>query len=439
MNEKIEHILFSNKFYNVMLKWLDRLHYPVVSYPALLRQRREEPVPFNKIANVADITNPQWRELLEDMGESFAMDESRFHRKTWEHVHIVYVMNQLGYLRPENNCLSIGAGREPVLYYLAHKMADIVGIDIYEGQYLGGEDETDVMVHPAKYAPFVYPEENLELVQMDALDLTFPDNHFDVIFSASSIEHFGTPQQISKSIAEMERVLKPGGLCVITTELALNRIAGNIPNTRIFRLQELLDMFERNGFQLDTAPVDIAIEDNWLHDWVKLPQEIHKRPHAVLRYLRTVFTSVALAFTKPGDSVSRGEASVGTEIAPLNYSAEINLSGEKDTFQPGEQATWTLTIDNTSNFDWYCGGGSHRIALGVRLLDGYGNLLDMNFFDSPLPQNVKRGESVSFDIALDVPAQPGHYQLMFDLKRELITWFSDRGSAPVTIDIRLNG
>ena len=439
MNQKIEHILFSNKFYNVMLKWLDRLHYPVVSYPALIQQRRQEPVPFNKIANVADIANPKWRELLEDMGESFAMDEGRFHRKTWEHVHIVYIMNQLGYLRPENNCLSIGAGREPVLYYLAHKMAKIVGIDIYEGQYLGGEDETDVMVHPAKYAPFVYPEENLELVQMDALNLTFPDNHFDVIFSASSIEHFGNPRQIARSIAEMERVLKPGGLCVITTELALNRIAGDIPNTRIFRLQELLDMFEQAGFQLDTAPVDIAIEDNWLNDWVKLPQEIHKRPHAVLRYLRTVFTSVALSFTKPGDNVLRGEPSGATEIASLNYSADINLTGEKDTFAPGRKAEWELSIQNISNFDWFCGGGSHRIALGVRLLDADGNLLDMNFFDNPLPGDVKKGETVSFKVTMDVPSQPGHYQLFFDLKRELITWFSDRGSAPLAVDIQING
>ena len=439
MNQKVEHILFSNKFYNVMLKWMDRLRYPVVSYPSLQKQRREEPVPYNKIANVADIANPQWHALLQDMGESFAMDEARFHRKTWEHVHIVYIMNQLGYLRPENNCLSIGAGREPVLYYLAHKMSKIVGIDIYEGHYLGGEDETDAMVHPAKYAPFVYPEENLELVQMDALDLTFPDNHFDVIFSASSIEHFGTPKQIARSIGEMERVLKPGGLCVITTELALNRIAGNIPNTRIFRLEELLDLFQQKGFQLDTAPVEIAIEDHWLNNWVKLPQEIHKRPHAVLRYLRTVFTSGALAFTKPGDRVVRGEPSGTTGITPLNYSANIYLSGEKNIFERGEKAKWEITIENTSNFDWYCHGGSHRIALGVRLLDADGNLINMDFFDSPLPEDVKQGESASFTVTMFFLLQPGNYQLFFDLKRELITWFSDRGSEPLIIDIRQGG
>ena len=42
--------------------------------------------------------------------------------------------------------------------------------------------------------------------------LPFPDNHFDLVVSGQMLEHCGNP---FKSVAEMMRVLKPGGRVVI--------------------------------------------------------------------------------------------------------------------------------------------------------------------------------------------------------------------------------
>jgi ubiquinone/menaquinone biosynthesis C-methylase UbiE len=59
---------------------------------------------------------------------------------------------------------------------------------------------------------------------MDGTKLEFPSNTFDIAFSFSSIEHFGGENHSGalKGLKEIERVLKPGGIAVITTEYIIN-------------------------------------------------------------------------------------------------------------------------------------------------------------------------------------------------------------------------
>ncbi len=47
----------------------------------------------------------------------------------------------------------------------------------------------------------------------DALNLSFPDNHFDLITSVDVIEHVGEPERM---VEEIQRVLKPDGIALIT-------------------------------------------------------------------------------------------------------------------------------------------------------------------------------------------------------------------------------
>lgn len=54
---------------------------------------------------------------------------------------------------------------------------------------------------------------NLDYGLADALNLKFPDHSFDVVVSVEVIEHVGNPEQM---INEIQRVLKPGGLLMIT-------------------------------------------------------------------------------------------------------------------------------------------------------------------------------------------------------------------------------
>lgn len=55
--------------------------------------------------------------------------------------------------------------------------------------------------------------ENVSYHVEDALNLSFPDNHFDLITSVDVIEHVGQPERM---IEEVQRVLKPDGIALIT-------------------------------------------------------------------------------------------------------------------------------------------------------------------------------------------------------------------------------
>jgi ubiquinone/menaquinone biosynthesis C-methylase UbiE len=55
---------------------------------------------------------------------------------------------------------------------------------------------------------------NLEFKVLDGTKLAFPDNYFDKIVSFETIEHTG---QYKEMAAEFARVLKPGGLLILST------------------------------------------------------------------------------------------------------------------------------------------------------------------------------------------------------------------------------
>jgi SAM-dependent methyltransferase len=58
------------------------------------------------------------------------------------------------------------------------------------------------------------PKLNVE--QMDAATMTFPDNSFDVVFSRAVFEHLPDPLAV---ISEIRRVLRPGGAMFLTIHL----------------------------------------------------------------------------------------------------------------------------------------------------------------------------------------------------------------------------
>jgi SAM-dependent methyltransferase len=58
-----------------------------------------------------------------------------------------------------------------------------------------------------------HPEENIDFLFMDAAQLNFPDQHFDMVAIGVSLHHL---LDIPNVLAEMLRVLKPGGYFFVT-------------------------------------------------------------------------------------------------------------------------------------------------------------------------------------------------------------------------------
>ena len=87
---------------------------------------------------------------------------------------------------------------------------------------------------------------------MDALDLRYEDGSFDGAFSASSIEHFGTHENVRRSLEEAFRVLRPGGVYAVSTEFRISGPGPGLPNTLIFDEEELRSIID------DSAPWEIV-------------------------------------------------------------------------------------------------------------------------------------------------------------------------------------
>lgn len=104
------------------------------------------------------------------------------------------------------NVLDVAAGRGAVLFHAAEKVGpqgQVTGIDLAEG-----------MVQHTAAELAERGITNARMIQMDAEQLDFPDTSFDFVFCAFGLPFF---PQLSKAVAEIYRVLKPGGMLAAST------------------------------------------------------------------------------------------------------------------------------------------------------------------------------------------------------------------------------
>lgn len=101
------------------------------------------------------------------------------------------------------NILDVATGTGDLAINLAKTGAKkIIGLDISAGMLAVGKKKITAS----------NLDQTIEMVQADSENLPFEDNHFDAITVAFGIRNFET---LDKGLAEIYRVLKPGGLFVI--------------------------------------------------------------------------------------------------------------------------------------------------------------------------------------------------------------------------------
>ncbi|MCB2299179.1 class I SAM-dependent methyltransferase [Clostridium tagluense] len=93
--------------------------------------------------------------------------------------------------------LDVGTGRGEFIDLLKENLKDyteIIGIDM-----------NDIALEKAKER---FKDENIDFIKMDAENLKFENNTFDIVSLSNSIHHLPNMQKV---LNEMKRVLKPGG------------------------------------------------------------------------------------------------------------------------------------------------------------------------------------------------------------------------------------
>lgn len=110
---------------------------------------------------------------------------------------------------------------------------------------------------------------SLEAVQADVRRLPFPDGRFDAVFSGSTLDHLASKAEIAVALAELARVLRPGGQLILTLDNPGNPLIllRNGPLLRLWRrlgivpyqvgctlaLGPLLALLRASGFRVREA------------------------------------------------------------------------------------------------------------------------------------------------------------------------------------------
>jgi SAM-dependent methyltransferase len=240
-----------------------------------------------ELANPAKWDNPEWVALLKSIGHPD--DKLSMHRKAYEFAQLAYGLKTLGFLQDSTRVVSVGAGHEAILYWLANHVRQVIATDMYEGVWQNvqsREGDAGVIRAPGDYAPFPYREERLVFLQMDALALGMRNEVMDVAYSLSSIEHFGGVDGAARAIDEMARVVKTGGIVAFATEYV---IAGP-PHDETFMPEEFDALLRRPGLS-PVGDFDRSVYSRYEYSAVDLYGNPHQTPHMVVRFNDTVFTT----------------------------------------------------------------------------------------------------------------------------------------------------
>lgn len=126
----------------------------------------------------------------------------------------------------------------------------------YTQKYISGKT-LDLGAGSAKYRDMIKPKtseylafdmvpgKNIDIVG-NVLDLPFLDNTFDTVISTQVLEHVEKPWVMVK---EIYRVLKPGGICILTTPF-LTPYHPDPADFFRYTLQGVKSLFQNEGFKI---------------------------------------------------------------------------------------------------------------------------------------------------------------------------------------------
>jgi SAM-dependent methyltransferase len=296
---------------------------------------------YCKLCELADFRDPDLRGVIRDVGgigpERPDFPDGEEHRKYWEVSMSLRSLRDFGAIRDDAEILGVGAGGEATIFWLTRYVRRVFATDLYleEDSWSATDSGAGMLIDPKGDVNFEWNPRRLVVQHMNGVELRYEDESFDGIFSAGSIEHFGELEDIRRSVEEMYRVLKPGGVAAIATEFRLDGPPG-VPGTVLFDEGQLRSVL-LDGMRWELAsPLDLSISEESLRDPIDLQalmaaesgnseppgrlRRIRSRlrgsepegkpepasqhlptpyPHIVLHFEKYLWTSVHLALIKP--------------------------------------------------------------------------------------------------------------------------------------------
>jgi ubiquinone/menaquinone biosynthesis C-methylase UbiE len=125
------------------------------------------------------------------------------------------------FIPKKSSVIEVGCGEGYGTNYLSHNVQHIVGLDINE----------DVIQHASRK----YRSSKCSFKFYDGVNIPYDDSTFDVVVSFQVIEHV---QDDKNFLMEIQRVLKTGGTCLLTTPNRIHRVKSDKKPWNRFHIRE---------------------------------------------------------------------------------------------------------------------------------------------------------------------------------------------------------
>lgn len=212
----------------------------------------------SKICDAADWFDPKIKMVIENE----LRESARLHRKQWEFAMIFLTLQKLSLLESDKKGLSLGGGNERVLYSIANHIKKLIVTDLYDDNTswdCARTSDPNEFIKSAK--PFPIDDEKIEAFRMDMRYLDFDDNTFDFCYSSCAIEHIGEDKDFIQHFNEVNRVLKKGGIYVLTTELQFGDKTIRDQNNFIFSKDHIANLISYSDLDF-VSDVNASLSEN---------------------------------------------------------------------------------------------------------------------------------------------------------------------------------
>ena len=129
----------------------------------------------------------------------------------------------------------------------------------------------------------------------------------------------------------------------------------------------------------------------------------------------------------------------GSSKLPLvGFKVEFGKHDIPTEMMVGQSVSADVTFKNASSKTWPSKpdpGGRNAVNLSYHWLDRKRQMVVFDGLRTPLPRDLKPGESVTLRAAIRAPEKAGEYMLHVTLVQEGVAWFSEKDGGQILIPI----
>jgi glycosyltransferase involved in cell wall biosynthesis/SAM-dependent methyltransferase len=264
----------------------------------------------SRLCRQGDFATDGFRFWMQAMHEPPAM-----RRKLWEWFFTADALYQRDMLRPGRSGVGFGVGQEPLPSLFARLGCEIVATDMAveaaatAGWVNSGEHahaltalNTRGICDPMQFAERV----RFMVADMNAIPNEL-DGRFDFCWSSCAFEHLGSLEHGLRFVERAQRVLKPGGVAVHTTEFNMSSDDDTLerPELSLYRRRDLIALAARLSEHGDRVePFDFNPGSGFADGFIDLPPYLRTPLHLRLRIGDYDCTSIGLIVHRGGAAVA---------------------------------------------------------------------------------------------------------------------------------------